>query len=181
MIKNLQDYQKLARRTCPSLGSDKLDLAHMCLGMCSELSELSDAFSKNDDINASEELADIMWYLGNYATTRGILLNLPEDTDKNAVLYDEMLDWYIHELSDISKKYIAYNKNINSENELFLINGILYKISILFSDILLNAPSLLKALENNINKLKVRYPEKFTEEAALNRNLVAERIELEKI
>jgi hypothetical protein len=34
-------------------------------------------------------------------------------------------------------------------------------------------------LYNNIEKLKVRYPEKFTEEAALNRNLDKERKTLE--
>ena len=38
-----------------------------------------------------------------------------------------------------------------------------------------------QALTNNISKLQVRYPEKFTEEAALNRDLAAERVELEKV
>jgi hypothetical protein len=37
-----------------------------------------------------------------------------------------------------------------------------------------------QCLTNNIDKLKVRYPEKFTEEAAQNRDLEAERVELEK-
>jgi hypothetical protein len=35
-------------------------------------------------------------------------------------------------------------------------------------------------LSNNIDKLRVRYPEKFTEENAIERNLKAERVELEK-
>ena len=39
---------------------------------------------------------------------------------------------------------------------------------------------LYKSLENNINKLKVRYPESFSEELAINRNLEQERKELEK-
>jgi hypothetical protein len=37
-----------------------------------------------------------------------------------------------------------------------------------------------QCLTNNIDKLKVRYPEKFTNEAAQNRDLEAERVELEK-
>lgn len=37
-----------------------------------------------------------------------------------------------------------------------------------------------KGLERNINKLKVRFPEKFTQENALNRDLESERKELEK-
>ena len=39
---------------------------------------------------------------------------------------------------------------------------------------------IFRSLQNNIDKLKVRYPEKFTEECAINRDLVAERAELEK-
>ena len=38
-----------------------------------------------------------------------------------------------------------------------------------------------QALTNNISKLQVRYPEKYTNEAALNRDLAAERVELEKV
>ena len=37
-----------------------------------------------------------------------------------------------------------------------------------------------KLLDNNIAKLKVRFPDKFTEEAALNRNLEEERKTLEQ-
>lgn len=37
-----------------------------------------------------------------------------------------------------------------------------------------------QALTNVIEKLKVRYPEKFSNELAANRNLIAERIELER-
>ena len=36
-------------------------------------------------------------------------------------------------------------------------------------------------MTNNISKLQVRYPEKYTNEAALNRDLAAERVELEKV
>jgi hypothetical protein len=36
------------------------------------------------------------------------------------------------------------------------------------------------SLQNNINKLKVRFPQSFNEELAKNRDLVSERKELEK-
>ena len=36
-----------------------------------------------------------------------------------------------------------------------------------------------QALQNNIDKLRVRYPDKFSEELAINRNLEMERKELD--
>jgi hypothetical protein len=38
-----------------------------------------------------------------------------------------------------------------------------------------------KCLENNIAKLKIRFPDKFDAEKAINRDLASERAELEKI
>ena len=56
---NFKEYQEQAKRTCPSLGSEKLDLAHMVLGIHSEYNEW---ISSTDDINESEEIADMLWY-----------------------------------------------------------------------------------------------------------------------
>ena len=72
---NLKEYQEQAKRTCPTLGNDKLDLAHMVLGMGSELNELDKAIFENDEVNKSEELSDIFWYIANYCTFRGFDLN----------------------------------------------------------------------------------------------------------
>lgn len=122
---NLKDYQLAAARTLPNLEGkllDKNDLNnyHMILGIETEASELADVFKKNlaynkpiDWVNVSEEVADIFWYLVNFAT----------------------------------------------------INGI----------------DLEQALTNNIDKLKVRYPEKFEENKAINRDISKEREKLEQI
>ena len=170
----LKEYQLQAKRTCPSLGDIKLDLCHMVLGMNSELSELSDASIKQDKVNIGEELADIMWYVANYCTFRN--LDLSNLKWNNNSIAQQPLDWFIQELTDLVKKYIAYNKEIHLIKEENLLCFIYNKIkttdpSVDFMD---------KILQNNINKLKVRYPDKFTEENAINRNLEAERKELEK-
>jgi hypothetical protein len=44
----------------------------------------------------------------------------------------------------------------------------------------INKWDLREILETNINKLEARYPEKFTEDKALNRNLDIERKILER-
>lgn len=165
----LREYQLQAKRTCPTIGDIKLDLSHMVLGMNSELSELSDAIEKDDIVNQSEELADIAWYVANYCTFRNI--DLSSLVDK---INSTDLAYCIQELTDKVKKFIAYDKPIGRQDEIILLCNIVTLLSV-------QCPITLKrALDNNINKLKIRYPEKFTVENALNRDLDSERKELEK-
>ena len=78
-------------------------------------------------------------------------------------------------LQDLVKKYIAYNKEIDMSAESILLENLADAISQMYSN-----KDILQSLQNNINKLKVRFPEKFDEELAKNRDLPAERKELEK-
>ncbi len=78
---DLKIYQKEASRTLPNLSTQKDDINHMLLGMLTEIGELADIFKKNqaygkeiDWVNASEEVADIMWYLVNFCNITGINL-----------------------------------------------------------------------------------------------------------
>lgn len=176
---NLKTYQEHSKRTCPSLGSDKLDLAHMVLGMCSELSELTDAHRKQDDINISEESADIVWYLSNYCTFRK--LNLDHIIHNTVCEINEGFDYYIYELTDLVKKYIAYNKAIDVTREIILIKSIYTGlVNDLVDGSYTKVITIEQALQNNIDKLKIRYPDKFSEENAINRKLDLELIELSK-
>lgn len=166
---NFKEYQEQAKRTCPSLGSDKLDLAHMVLGIFSEYEEYHNAI---DEINKSEECSDINWYIANYCTFRGYdLYNLYDNLkyNNNSFIINVSI------LQDYIKKYIAYNKEIRCDLELDILQGLVYNISKMYGNI-----DIKQSLQNNIDKLKVRYPEKFTEDLAKNRNLEAERKELEK-
>ena len=70
----IKEYQIQAKRTCPSLGNDKLDLAHMVLGIGSETEELYKAMLTNDSVNVLEEIIDKIWYIANYCTFRGYSL-----------------------------------------------------------------------------------------------------------
>lgn len=81
------------------------------------------------------------------------------------------------ELLDAFKKHIYYGKQLDAVNVGEEIADCMWYISNLcrLMDI-----DMEKILENNIDKLRVRYPEKFTNEHAINRNLYAERKELEK-
>ena len=165
-----KEYQEQAKRTCPSLGSEKLDLAHMVLGIHSEYNEWVEAI---DLVNEGEELADMLWYLANYCTFRGYNFERLFDVElKNnlGVTHNSS------KLEDLVKKYVAYNEKIDISAESILLENLAYAIKKMYRD----GSDIFQSLQNNIDKLKVRFPEKFDEELAKNRDLVSERKELEK-
>ena len=57
-----------------------------------------------------------------------------------------------------------------------MLENLAYAIKKMYRD----GADIFQSLQNNIDKLKVRYPEEFNEELAKNRDLVSERKELEK-
>lgn len=164
----INEYQIESKRTCPFLGGEKLDLAHMVLGIFTEFEEYVNC---TDDVNRSEECSDIMWYISNYCTFREWDL---DDLWKNKNYNGNSFIINTSILQDIVKKFIAYNKKIDVEKEYNILRGLISNVYDMYEGI-----DYEKSLENNINKLKVRFPEKFTEENAINRNLEEERKQLE--
>ena len=81
------------------------------------------------------------------------------------------------ELSDIYKKMIAYNKELDLVNAKEEIGDLMWYIANYCN---LNGWDLRDIMETNISKLEARYPEKFTNENAISRDLEAERKILEK-
>jgi NTP pyrophosphatase (non-canonical NTP hydrolase) len=81
------------------------------------------------------------------------------------------------EISDVFKKKLAYNKDIDWVNVKEEIGDLMWYIANLCN---LNEWDLENILETNINKLKIRFPEKFTNDLAINRDLLEERKTLEK-
>lgn len=152
-------FQLEAARTYVDLGSIEKNLYHMDLGIITEIGEFLDIIKKKvaygkeiDLVHASEELADICWYAVNKATIR----REKAYTLSPTLFFEDDLESLI------------YGFNNNCIIGCVILTARKYNIDI------------FKALDNNIEKLKVRYPEKFTTENALNRNLVEERKMLEK-
>lgn len=81
------------------------------------------------------------------------------------------------ELLDQFKKHIFYGKPLDVVNVGEELADKLWYIVNLCRLLNLDPEQLM---QNNIDKLRVRFPDKFTMENALNRNLEAERKELEK-
>ncbi len=82
------------------------------------------------------------------------------------------------EFQDAVKKFIAYGKPLDKTNLKEEVGDLLWYIARICS---LYGWSMEEVMDLNINKLKARFPEKFTEENALTRDLANERKILERI
>ena len=158
----IREYQQLSKRTCASLGSVTKDLFHMNMGIATELGEMIDPIKKNiaygkaiDYVNVSEEAADALWYVVNKAAFEQEELEEPMLIERD--------------LEDTVDSLLAW-KGFSNQS---LLNDI-------YSFVELMGLDFEKALINNIDKLAKRYPDKFSEFHAINRDLEAERKELEK-
>ena len=173
MIKSLKEYQELAQRTCPDLGSEQLNIEHMMLGIFTEYGELCDVYKKHlaygrdvDFVNVQEEFADQGWYIINLFRIKGIEIDIRQYFEFDNVRKENINFQLIYFMKSL---YTA----ILDDDMIYLLSSWWYLGLSLNVDI-------FKALTNNIDKLKIRYPDKFDEEKALNRDLESEKKELEK-
>ena len=164
-------YQKLSKRTCKDLGSDKLDLSHMQLGIISEIPELLIALRKKDIVNLGEELGDICWYLSNYCTFRNISFSDVKITKR---VHKPNVNFMVKKVliyTDVVKKNIAYNKSIDIKVEKQYLE---YMVSFVVNMCDFYGLDFENVLNKNIEKLSVRYPDIYTDFLAINRDLEKE-------
>lgn len=169
----IEEYQILAKRTCASLGDNNKNYSHMKMGVITEIGELLDIFKKNlaynkeiDIVNLGEEIADMAWYIVNWDTFNKVLSSvtiMAETTSFEDVL--SSLDFIYGAYSDITHDDCLFD----TSQQLGLLKSIAEFYNLNFEQL----------LERNIEKLKIRFPDKFTEEQALNRDLESERQVLE--
>ncbi len=200
---NFKEYAELARRTLNNKGH-KLNILHAITGIVTELGELADAYKRHiwyeeelDKVNVAEEVGDILWYIAVFATE----LNISHKIDFD--LSEDMLPPAEGDIGKSSEHCLISILTLTNENSQF-INSYDYA----FNHSKAHLDSLSEFYESselelkgfmtwfkglcidmsvdieqsairNIEKLKKRFPEKFSEEAAINRDVNAERKVLE--
>jgi NTP pyrophosphatase (non-canonical NTP hydrolase) len=82
----------------------------------------------------------------------------------------------VGELADVFKKEMAYGKPVDWVNVKEEVGDLLWYVSNFCN---VNGFDLEEILQTNIDKLQARYPKKFTQENAINRDLDKERTILE--
>lgn len=196
-IETLEEYRVLAARTLPDLGGRNNNLLHMEAGIVGEfLGEAVDILKKTfaykkplDKVHLGEELADTVWYCAGVETINklpGIVISFDEEAIASVENIKNQTITYIKGSAEIRSSSIeteclgiilANKRTVDSTNR----GAVLAIVGICMGICEVLNIDFWQALTNNISKLQVRYPEKFTEEAALNRDLAAERVELEKV
>lgn len=172
---DFNEYRLKAFLTCNDLKTPQLNLAHMVLGMASELDEIYIAAEvKKDVVNLHEELGDETWYLAGYCTFRVITPVIQYD---HAGYTWADLVCAVSTLVDMVKKYVAYGKPIDRVIEQELVN----KCFTVIANFTHARTGIGEIFHMNIEKLKGRYPDgRFDKVSAIDRNLDNERNILEQ-
>lgn len=165
-------------------------LMHGAIGLASELAEVVEMqqIGTIDEVNLKEEMGDIYWYMGIMVDELGldpdeVYSAKPQDLTHYSAR-DMMLSSATDDLAisigtaiDLLKKSLIYGKELD-------VNKLKQNLMDIGShtQFMLNLYGFTseQARERNIEKLRARYGDKFTEAAALERNLAVERKILEE-
>lgn len=173
----LSKYYALVDSRVRKLESETDNLSHMILGLVSELSEIDEALVDPDGIdwiNIMEEVGDLIFYIVGWSIFRGFKLEIQLThrtyTTRNILRLTG-------KLANLLKRQIAYDKSIPSEEEQEFSQKILTALLNYYE--MGTHINSIAAMDRVYAKLTKRYENGFTVEAALNRDLEAERKALE--
>lgn len=163
----IKNYQNLAYRTMANLKTKAADGMHMASGVTTELGEMQEGIDNNDRDNIREENGDAFWYVANACNIYGFnFIDLYEKRDLNHYKI-----FKLHDYMDLHKREFVYGKEIDLEK---LEEQLIRLIRLLSDTAREQGFTIEDSLQRNINKLLIRFPDKFTKEKALNRDLKAE-------
>lgn len=181
MITTLEEYEKLCRKTLSFKYDSQVraleDVSlHSVMGLVTEAVELG---SYSNIENLKEELGDYCWYLAILTKEAKLILNVSTNQEKycegNIFIKAENFNSLVSRLIknscsilDKYKKLFYYGKEININS----LREDIHNCWLIIQDIcqLFNI-NIYEIFQLNIDKLKKRYGDKFTEEAAINRDI----------
>lgn len=194
LVTETRDFVAVKKR----LQMDKnIRMVHACAGISSEITEIIELLNRSergdefDRVNLMEECADICFYIGIASDVLGAqerILDhgpstLPGCTKHDDDLWGEVFSCSVvlaqmaGELQDLAiKKVIFYGKKVDEDDLVILLGDLHAEIVQLLAQA---GFTIEEARKRNIAKLKARYGSKFTETAALTRDLKTERKILE--
>lgn len=164
------NYIDLAMRTNSTVTGQNADvtpdLLHATLGLADELFEYNMSQSW---LNAVEELGDLCWFvaLAGHAINHDPFDAPQPDLDKAPTLTDAVASF----VGSVKKSY-AYGKDLDTVSLRYLLDVIVARVAVIAENKVKR--SLDEVLSANIAKLEARYPEKFTQDAAILRGIKQE-------
>lgn len=166
-------YLSLAMRTNSTVvgthGHVSADLLHAALGLADEHHEYHTASSW---LNAVEELGDLCWFIALASTE---LRTDPFESLERFTRFNPQLPVLaetVGEFISLVKKSYAYGAPLDKTRLCYLLSSMVVRIQAIAEA---KADRTLdELLAGNIAKLQARYPDQFTEVAALTRNIPSE-------
>jgi NTP pyrophosphatase (non-canonical NTP hydrolase) len=173
----MKNYIKLAIRTeAPS----EHRLLHAAMGLCTEVAEVVEWLDgpRTDLEHLREELGDIMWYVAIALNTQRLLMvDKLDSPDLLGEGYDMVkVHVAVGSFMDQIKRQFFYSKELDKVVLTDALDTIVRQC-VELNRVYLDSPFDV-VLEKNIAKLKARFPDKFTTEAAVNRDLDKEKVAL---
>ena len=192
------DYLSLSARTAAqfengmTMNSRQTDLLHATAGMVTEAGEILEVITSSwmhdspiNSVHLCEEIGDYVWYLAMALRTTDssfdhvstLLQDFPVNSHaKNPyakrMLCAMRLSSCTAECLDAIKKKLMYSKPVNYDAFALMLSEQYTYINTLATLEGTDLPTIMAA---NIAKLQARYPDKFTNDNAINRDVEAEK------
>jgi NTP pyrophosphatase (non-canonical NTP hydrolase) len=139
-----------------------MDSIHMTAGIMTELIEINNLDPHtNYEEKLTDEGGDCLWYISNYCNLHNINPEFKSEVDGKG-----SLQW-AGKLLDYDKKKLAYGKNYDRDRQIEAVNGL---VNNLLFKITMYQLSPEDVMEKNIKKLRVRFPDKFQADLAINKD-----------
>ena len=157
---NFAEYLPLAHRTEKMYPTMVERFVHAALGIGGEIGEL---FAK--DLDLKEELGDLLWYMAILFNSSTLVVNMPSYRRGTLDFERECFVEDAGELIGLVKKMHIYNQSFEKlEPEIQgRLDKMVQSIYVMADCFDLDVSEIM---EHNIDKLRKRYPEKYTDEAA---------------
>lgn len=154
----------------------EINMLHSAIGVSTEVGEMVEAFSKKhlDIVNLGEELADIMWYVAIPMREFGISDAGLQRKGLHGVVGLEIRS---ANYLNMMKRVAFYGVELDCEEVVDHVMGLIssiYEIADIYS---IDVETILF---NNQEKLRKRFPDKYSNEHAIMRDTEEERKVLEK-
>lgn len=162
----MEDYVTLAMRTASHIKDGSVDnnILHAAIGIVGEVCGYRIATTF---VNRHEELSDICWYIALFADALKFTIVF-STIEPNKDASTETLEAHAHSLLNNVKRAFAYNKTIPDS---VYLDGLCHILADVKGLCRINFDKLLNS---NIEKLRVRYPDKYSDICAEDRDLEAE-------
>jgi NTP pyrophosphatase (non-canonical NTP hydrolase) len=170
-----ENYGSLAWRTAKIMTSNRDMLAHGALGLLTEVSELAEALVSSNAPKGTEyikkELGDIIWfanYIYHSYVPSNLNLVMPIPMEIAQPFGQEVLALQIRagNIGSMIKAHLYYNKPFDLVSLVENLNEIVVSVNMVCKGF---GFTFQEVLQTNIDKLRQRYPEQYTDQDAIER------------